>query len=53
MSFGFILLPANHSVLCEEVNTRQPLADVNLLILILAVIVDIGGRAVLWSAAFT
>jgi hypothetical protein len=40
---GFIFLPLTTLVYAWMTNTHQPLAGVNLLILIVAVIVDIGG----------
>jgi hypothetical protein len=40
---GFIFLPLTTLVYAWLVNTRQPLAGINLIILIVAVIVDLGG----------
>jgi hypothetical protein len=40
---GFIFLPLTTLVYAWMTNTHQPLAGVNLLILIVAVIVDLGG----------
>ena len=40
---GFIFLPLTTLVCASMINTHQPLAGVNLLILIVAAIVDVGG----------
>jgi hypothetical protein len=40
---GFIFLPLTTLVYAWMINTHQPLAGVNLLILIVAAIVDVGG----------
>jgi hypothetical protein len=40
---GFIFLPLTTLVYAWMVNTRQPLAGVNLIILVIVVLVDLGG----------
>ena len=40
---GFLLLPLTTLVYAWVVNTHQPIADINLLILIVAVVIDLGG----------
>jgi hypothetical protein len=40
---GFLFLPLTTVVYAWMANTRQPMAGVNLLILIVAVVVDVGG----------
>jgi hypothetical protein len=40
---GFIFLPLTTLVYAWIVNTRQPLAGVNLIILVIVVLVDLGG----------
>ena len=40
---GFIILPLTTLVYAWMINTAQPVAGINLIILIVAVIVDIGG----------
>jgi hypothetical protein len=40
---GFILLPLTTLVYAWLVNTAQPLAGLNLILLIIAVVIDVGG----------
>ncbi len=40
---GFIFLPLTTLVYAWLMNTRQPIAGINLLILIAAVVIDVGG----------
>jgi uncharacterized oligopeptide transporter (OPT) family protein len=40
---GFLFLPLTTLVYAWLINTRQPIAGVNLLILIIAVVIDVGG----------
>ena len=40
---GFLFLPLTTLVYAWITNTRQPMAGVNLLILIIAVVIDLGG----------
>jgi uncharacterized oligopeptide transporter (OPT) family protein len=40
---GFLFLPLTTLVYAWIVNTRQPIAGVNLVILIVAVVIDLGG----------
>jgi hypothetical protein len=40
---GFLFLPLTTLVYAWMANTRQPIAGINLLILIIAVVVDLGG----------
>jgi hypothetical protein len=40
---GFLFLPLTTLVYSWMVNTRQPLAGINLLILLVAVVIDLGG----------
>jgi Mg2+ and Co2+ transporter CorA len=40
---GFIFLPLTTIVYAWEVNNRMPLAGINLLILVVAVVIDLGG----------
>ncbi len=40
---GFLFLPLTTLVYAWMANTRQPLAGINLLILIVAVVIDLGG----------
>jgi len=40
---GFLFLPLTTLVYAWMVNTRQPVAGINLLILIVAVVIDLGG----------
>jgi hypothetical protein len=40
---GFLFLPLTTLVYAWMTNTRQPLAGINLLILIVAVVIDLGG----------
>jgi hypothetical protein len=45
---GFFFLPLTTIVYAWEVNSAVPIAGVNLLILIVAVIIDVGG----WGGAY-
>ncbi len=40
---GFLFLPLTTLVYAWMTNTRQPIAGINLLILIIAVVIDLGG----------
>ena len=40
---GFLLIPLTTLVYAWMANTRQPIAGINLLILIVAVVIDLGG----------
>jgi hypothetical protein len=40
---GFIFLPLTTIVYAWDVNTRQPIEGINLIILIVAVVIDVGG----------
>lgn len=40
---GFLFLPLTTLVYAWLINTRQPIAGINLLILIIAVVIDVGG----------
>jgi len=40
---GFLFLPLTTLVYAWLINTRQPIAGVNLLILVIAVVIDVGG----------
>jgi len=40
---GFLFLPLTTIVYAWEVNSHMPLAGVNLLILVIAVVIDVGG----------
>jgi len=40
---GFIFLPLTTLIYAWMVNTREPLAGINLIILIVAVVIDLGG----------
>ena len=41
--FGFLFLPLTTLAYAWMMNTRQPIAGINLLILIVAVVIDLGG----------
>jgi hypothetical protein len=40
---GFLFLPLTTLVYAWMANTRQPIAGINLLILVIAVVIDLGG----------